>query len=236
MRGHILDTSIYYFAVDVPTWYKPSFTRWNYYNFSNLRLSSAEPVIRALTTPLYFRFLHCIFDKRFKKRTSDYISFPHETYFASLLQMNTLCSAWNIITRSDLLYMRYSTQTGTFPMLTAQRNDATLCAFALSERACISLCSGNRFKDNGMSVEHWWIDTGRVKSKYSEKETCLIVTFHHKSYMYWTANQLEPPGLKAGACAPNHSRGRCKNIKLFMCTIPFLLLIPWNKLYANRYV
>jgi len=55
------------------------------------------------------------------KKTSDYVSFPIETYFASILQMNSLCSALNIITRTDLLYMRYSTHTGTFPMLAAQR-------------------------------------------------------------------------------------------------------------------
>ena len=45
---------------------KPSFTRWKYYDFSYLILSSAEPVIRTVSTPLYFRFLHGIFDKRFK--------------------------------------------------------------------------------------------------------------------------------------------------------------------------
>jgi len=95
-------------------------------------------------------------------------------------------------------------------MLTTQRNDTTLCAFALSERACISLCSGNRFKDNGMSVEHWWNDTGRVKSKYSEKETCLVVTLHNKSHMYWPETQLEPPGLEAGACAPSHGAAGAK--------------------------
>jgi len=27
MRGHILNVRICYFAVDVPTWYTPSFTR-----------------------------------------------------------------------------------------------------------------------------------------------------------------------------------------------------------------
>jgi len=95
---------------------------------------------------VYFRFLHGIFDKRFKKKTSDYVSFPHETYFASLLQMNTIYSALNLTTRTDQLYMRYSTHTGTFPVLTAQTNDAASSAFALPERACFPYARGSDLK------------------------------------------------------------------------------------------
>jgi hypothetical protein len=127
-------------------------------------------------------FLQGIFDKQFKKNFPLHFLSSHPHPPPPKHTMPAYCK-WILfvqhkafVASTDLLYMWYTTQTCTFPRL--QRREMTQLSAHLP---CLSelvfpYARGTDFKDNGMSVKHWWNDTGRVKSKYSEKETCLIPT------------------------------------------------------------
>ena len=62
-----------------------------------------------------------------------------------------------------------------------------------------------------MSVKHWWNDTERGKTTYSEKNLFQDHFVHHKFHSYWTGIEIGPPGWETGSQPPARLLSECKS-------------------------